>query len=222
MFQHLTQKAYLERWKTNGKIHIFSKRENKWTKPKDSAKRILGLEDMQTQAMETAFANIETCIGHTNDDGLIGSDEKANILATWIALHGLWNARNADILKNCDYKKDVEELAHLLRQHYAFFLNTPEDTLITCDNPITKLIYEDAGSCKQLYFAPLSPRRAAIIIQDDKVPVVSPPKWNEATFNNATDICVSWDSDLHFNSTAPLFSLWPQDTQPDHSVKPLL
>lgn len=141
---------------------------------------------MQSQAMEMAFANVETCIGHTDDDAFIGSDERANTFATWIALHGLRNARNADNLKNCDYKTTVEELAHHHRQHYAFFLKRSEDTLITCDNPITKLTYKDAGEDKELFFAPLNPRRAVVIVQDDKMPVVSPPKWNELTFRNAT------------------------------------
>ena len=218
MFQHLTQKAYLERWKTNGKIYVFSKRANRWTKPKNSAKRILGLDDMQSPAMETAFANVETCIGHTDDGTLIGSDERANIFATWIALHARRNARNADGLKDCDYKKNVEELAHHLLQHYAFFRNRPQDALITCDNPITRLAYEDAGENKELFFAPLSPRRAVIIVQDDKLPLVSPQQWNEATFRNATDICVSWDNDLHCDSTATPFSMWPQGTQPDRSL----
>jgi hypothetical protein len=209
MFQHFTQKAYLERWKANGKIHLFSKRKNEWTKPKNSAKRVLGLNDMQSTAMETAFAAVETCIGHTDDCTLIGSDEKANAFATWIALHARRNARNADGLKDCDYKKSVAELAHHLRQHYAFFLKTREDVLITCDNPITKLRYEDAGENKELFFAPLSPRRAVVIVQDDKVPIVSPPQWNELTFRNATDLCVSWNNDLHFDPTAPPFSVWP-------------
>jgi Protein of unknown function (DUF4238) len=211
MFQHLTQRAYLERWNTNGKIYLFSKCENRWKPPKNSARKILGLEDVQSQAMETAFANVETCIGHTDDDALIGSDEKANTFATWIALHGLRNARNADSLKNGDYKRIVEELAHYLRLHYAFFLKTPEDALITCDNPITKLRYPDAGEDKELFFAPISPRRAVVIVQDDKVPVVSSQNWNESTFRNATDICVSWDSALHFDPTAEPFSRWPQD-----------
>jgi|GEM_PF-4057767 len=221
MFQHFTQKAYLERWKTNGKIYLFSKLENRWTKPKDSAERILGLDDMQSPEMETAFANVETCIGHTDDGTLIGSDEKANTFATWIALHARRNARNADSLKNCDYKKTVEELAHHLRQHYGFFLKTTQNALITCDNPITKLKYEDAGEGKELFFAPISPRRAVVIISDDKVPVVSPSQWNELTFRNATDICVSWNNDLHFDSTGPPFSMWPTGTQLNHSATPL-
>lgn len=206
MFQHLTQKAYLERWKTNGKIHLFSKSENRWMRPKDSAKRILGLEDMQSQIMETAFANVETCIGHTNNDALIESDEKATTFATWIALHGLRNARNAGSLKDRDYKKAVEKLAHHLRQHYAFFLTTSQDALITCDNPITKLVYKDAGEDKELFFAPLSPRRAVVIVPDDKVPIKIP--WNELTFRNASNICVSWESNLHVDLTAPPFSMW--------------
>ena len=215
MFQHLTQKAYLERWKTNGQIHLFSKSENRWKKPKDSARRILGLEDVQSEAMETAFANVETYIGHTNDDALIGSDEKANTFATWIALHALRSARNADSLKNCDYKRIVEELADHLRQHYAFFLKLPENAFITCDNPITKLKYNDAGEYKELFFAAISPCRGVAIVQDDKRPIVPPSKWNQSTFTNATDICVSWDSDLHFDPTAEPFSIWPQGTQSD-------
>jgi hypothetical protein len=211
MFQHLAQRAYLERWKINEKIHLFSKSENRWMRPKDSAKRILGLEDMQSQIMETAFANVETCIGHTDDDALIESDEKATTFATWIALHGLRNALNAGSLKDRDYKKDVEELARRLRQHYAFFLTTAENALITCDNPITKLVYKDAGKDKDLFFAPLGPRRAVVILPDDKVPVAIP--WNELTFRNATNICVSWDSSLHFDPTLPPFSSGQRATQ---------
>ena len=211
MFQHLTQRAYLERWKTNGKIYLFSKSEKRWKKPKDSARKILGLEDVQSQDMETAFASVETCIGHTDDDRLILSDEKANTFVTWIALHGLRNARNVDSLRNCDYKQAVEKLAHQIRQRYGFFQKMPENALITCDNPISKVGYEDGGVYKELLFAPLSPRKAVVILPDDKRPSVSPQNWNEVTFRNATDICVSWDSDLHFDPTEP-FSLGLQGT----------
>lgn len=176
---------------------------------------------MQSSAMETAFADVETCIGYTDDGPLIGSDKKANTFATWIALHARRNARNVAGLRNCDYKNTVVELAKHLRQHYAFFLKTTEDALITCDNPITRLKYVDAGEDKELFFGPISPRRAVIIIQDDKVPVASPPQWNEVTFRNATDICISWNRDLHFDPTATPFSMWPQGTPPDHSAKPL-
>jgi Protein of unknown function (DUF4238) len=202
MFQHLTQKAYLERWKINGKIHLFSKSENRWMRPKDSAKRILGLENVQSQVMETAFADVETCIGHTDDDSLIESDERATTFANWIALHARRNALNAGSLKDGDYKQDVEKLAHHLRQHYAFFLTTAENAFITCDNPITKLPYKDAGKDKELFFAPLGPRRAVIIVPDDKVPIKV--RWNELTLRNATNVCVSWDSDLHLSVMFPV------------------
>jgi hypothetical protein len=72
---------------------------------------------MQSQVMETAFADIESYIGHT-DDSLIESDQKAVTFANWIALHARRNALNSGSLKDRDYKQDVEILAHHLRQHY--------------------------------------------------------------------------------------------------------
>ncbi|MEO8352185.1 MAG: hypothetical protein ABI680_10685, partial [Chthoniobacteraceae bacterium] len=64
------QKAYLERWKIHRKLYLFSKLENRWAKPRKSAKRILGMEDIQSLAMEPRLERLQRALLFAEEFGL--------------------------------------------------------------------------------------------------------------------------------------------------------
>ena len=122
-FQHLTQKRYLDRWNLNGHLYLINKNTMNVT-PFQSAKSILGMEDIQTPAMETAFGDVESCIGNIHTQGQLTDPKDVRKLAKWIALHAIRCKRYAHVLATLDYRGDVEKLADYFQQHHAVIRET--------------------------------------------------------------------------------------------------
>ena len=66
-YQHLTQRAYLEAWKLDGNIYLIDKATQVATS-RQSAKRVLGMDNLQTPEMEAAFNDVESSVGLLQTD----------------------------------------------------------------------------------------------------------------------------------------------------------
>ncbi len=207
-YQHFAQCAYLERWKTAKHLYLIDKVTGAVT-PKQSAKRIMGMDDMQTAAMETAFSRVEQCIGHTAHEGEIKDPAWIQLLAEWMALHLVRNALNCATLARVDYEPEVQRLGLHLGAHYGFWMDFTGDEFITGDNPVVQICDQN----ETFYFAALSPRRCVYLVRDDKIPMdggkpgLMPPTINWYIYKAASRYCVSFDGHLHIEDL-------PSQTQP--------
>jgi hypothetical protein len=193
-YQHFVQCAYLERWKTPKYLYLIDKTTGIVT-PKQSAKGIMGMESMQTAAMETAFSKVEQCIGNTAHSGELKDPAQIRLFAEWMALHLVRNALNSGTLAGLDYAREVQRLGLHLGAHYGFWVNFTGDVFITGDNPVVQIT--DTKK-KTFYFAALSPRRCVYLVGDDKIPKgFMPPTINWYIYKAASRYCVSFDGHLH-------------------------
>jgi hypothetical protein len=153
----------------------------------------MGMENMQTAAMEQAFADVESCIGHTNHRGEIVDDPFVRLLAEWMALHLVRNALNAPTIGAADYSPFVRRLAVHLAGHHGYWMDFDGDVFITGDNPVVEI----STSKESFYLAALSPRRCVFLVWEDKVPPFLPPTINWYIYKAASRYCVSFDEHLH-------------------------
>ena len=197
-FQHTAQRAYLERWKVEGCLYLYDKSLGQFAK-KQSAKSILGMENMQSEAMEKAFCRVEECIGHTTHVGEMKDERLVRSFAEWMALHLVRNALNASELFGKNYAAEVQRLSLHLGAHFGFWMDFTGDVFITGDNPVVPVIYEG----ETFYVAALSPRRCVYLVAEDKIPgeggkqALMPPRINRLIHDAATKYCVSFDRELH-------------------------
>lgn len=161
--------------------------------PKQAAKRILGMENMQSAAMEQAFAEVEKCIGHTDHVGEIVEPAFVRLLAEWMALHLVRNALNAPTLGSTDYAPFVRRLADHLAAHHGHWMDFNGEVFIAGDNPVVEI----RDSKESFYLAALSPRRCVFLVWEDKVPPFLPPTINWYIYKAASRYCVSFDEHLH-------------------------
>jgi hypothetical protein len=207
-YQHYVQCAYLARWKTAKCLYLIDKATGAVT-PKQSPKGIMGLENMQRAAMETAFSKVEQCIGHTAHPGEIKDAEWIRFLAEWMALHLVRNALNSDTLAGRDYEREVRRLGQLLEAHHGFWMDFTGDVFITGDNPVVPI----SDRNETFYIAALSPRRCVYLVVDDKIPMEGgkpgfmPPTINWYIYKAASRYCVSFDGCLHIEDLAPQMPL---------------
>jgi hypothetical protein len=203
-FQHIVQRAFLERWKGPDGIYLIEKATGTVSR-KHSARNILGMENMQTDAMENAFADVETCIGNTSHQGELTKPADIRLLAKWMALHFVRNSLNASAIGAMDYAPLVEKWTTHLAAHHATWMDVQGDVFITGDNPVVSLKSES----ETLYFASLSPRRCIYFIKEDKLPMedgktgFSPQTINWYVFKAASKYCVSFDNSLHIEDWVP-------------------
>ena len=190
-FQHLTQKAYLEHWKLGSNLYLINKHTGE-ASPCQSAKRILGMYDVQTPEMEAAFSEVESCIGNLHTTGELTDPHDKRMLAKWVALHAIRCAKNVDKLPS-DYTYSVEHMADYFQRHHCFFLDSPKPAFITCDNPCLYLLRDGIP----FWFIPASPFRCACF--SPITAYAQSPPWdvNKNTLRAASDYCVSFDGDLH-------------------------
>ena len=197
-FQHTAQRAYLERWNDGHGLYLYDKSTGKFTL-EQSAKRILGIENMQSEAMENAFRNVERCIGNTGHLGEMKDNELVRSFAEWMALHLVRNALNASGLGGKDYAAEVRRLGLHLGAHFGFWMDFTGDVFITGDNPVVPVVYNG----ETFYIAALSPRRCVYLIAEDKIPGeggkhgLMPPRINQLIHDAASRYCVSFDRNLH-------------------------
>jgi len=168
-FQHLTQKAYLDQWKLGSHLYVIDAKTHE-AKPYQSAKRILGMEDVQSQEMEEAFADVESSLHELQTDAEVTDPNTIYKMAKWTALHYVRSKRHVEILKT-DYRLEVEGFTNLLVSMHAFFVTrkpnadgVTEPTFITCDNPCLYLKHDDLV----FWFVPFSPFSKATFCRTSK------------------------------------------------------
>lgn len=191
-YQHYVQSAYLDRWKVGKYLYLIDK-EAGTVQPKQAAKSIMGMENMQTAAMEQAFAEVEACIGHTDHAGEIVDAGFVRLLAEWMALHLVRNGLNAPTLGTTDYAAMVRRLAGDLAGHHGYWMDFTGDVFITGDNPVVQI----RDTKESFFLAALSPRRCVFLVWEDKVPPFLPPTINWYIYKAASRYCVSFDEHLH-------------------------
>ena len=202
MYQHYTQRAYLERWKVNGYLFLFDK-SGDLTKPESiqSAAKIFGIDDWQSVDQENAFAAVERAKGHTHHVGEITDAAKISILARWMALHAVRNGINAPDISKINYETEVDKLAARFEGHYGFFQDFAAESLITGDSPVVWVRHEK--SPVDFYIAPAGPKRCVYLMPDDITfshngkPLFQADEINRLVFKNAARYCVSFDASLH-------------------------
>lgn len=193
-YQHLVQRAYLERWKVAKYLYVIDK-TNGGVIPRQSAKGIMGKEGMQTAEMESAFEKTERCIGNTAQPGEIIDRGQIHLFAEWMALHLVRNALNSDKLAHSDYAHEVRQLSLYLGKHYGYWMDFSRDILITGDNPVVQIL-DTKG--QGFYFAAMSPRRCVFLVDRDRIPKdFMPPTINWYIYKAASRYCVSFDRYLH-------------------------
>jgi hypothetical protein len=197
-YQHYVQSAYLYRWKVTKYLYLIDKTTGT-VSPKSAAKRIMGMKNMQTAAMETAFGKVEECIGHTAHQGEIMDTVSIRLLAEWMALHLVRNALNASSIGTADYVPLVKKRAADLANYHGRWMDFTGDVFITGDNPVVEI----RDSHESFYIAALSPRRCVYLVWDDKIPWehgqpgFMPPTINWYIYKAASRYCVSFDEHLH-------------------------
>lgn len=195
-YQHLTQRAYLNRWNTGAGIHQYDKQDKIWSRAQ-AAKRLGGEYDIQPEAMEKRFVSIEKHVGHTNQERELHELAEKEILAGWIALHAVRCRRNIDLLKEVDYSAEVKQLTDHLLQFYANWCDFKSQRLITSDNPV---LFMKTVTEETFYIVPVSPLRCAFLCAVDKYPetyAMHPHLINRLIYNGASRYCYSFDRDLH-------------------------
>lgn len=202
MYQHYTQRAYLEQWNTGGGLFVFDKAGD-LGKPinKGSAKRIFGIEDWQSMELENAFSDVETVKGNVDHVGEITSPKMIAQLARWMALHVVRNGINAPTVASFDYRPEVDRLAALFELHHGFWQDFATDCLITGDSPVVRVANQ--RSPIEFIVAPANPRRCVYLMPGDigfshnGKPLFQPDQINRLVMNNAARYCVSFDPGLH-------------------------
>jgi hypothetical protein len=197
-YQHTAQRAYLERWNGGRGLYLYDKNTENFAL-EQSAKRILGFDNMHSDAMENAFRNVEKCIGNTAHVGEMKDDKLARAFAEWMALHLIRNALNAGDLRGKDYATEVKALGSHLGAHFGFWMDFTGDVFITGDNPVVEI----RDRKESFFLAALSPRRCVFLIREDKIPPFLPPTINWYIYKAASRYCVSFDEELHIEDLAP-------------------
>ena len=197
-FQHTAQRAFLERWSDGHGLYLYDKSTGNFSF-EQSAKRIMGFENMQSEAMENAFRNVETCIGNTGHAGEMKDDKLVRSFAEWMALHLIRNALNAGDLNGKDYAAEVKALGLHLGAHFGFWMDFTGDVFITGDNPVVEI----RDSKESFFLAALGPRRCVFLVREDKIPPFMPPTINWYIYKAASRYCVSFDQHLHIEDQPP-------------------
>ncbi len=202
MYQHYTQRAYLERWKVGGVFFLFEKEHGACApQQKTSAGKIFGLDDWQSMDLENAFADVEQCVGHIDAVGEVTEAEKMRLLSRWLALHAVRNGLNAPDIAKINYGGEVDRLAAHFEGHFGFWQEFQVNSLITGDNPVVWMKHE--ATTADFYIAPVSPKRCVYLMPDDRIfqrngkPLFQAVEINQFVYRAATKFCVSFDADLH-------------------------
>ena len=168
--------------------------------PHQSAKRVFGMEGLQTPEMEAAFADVESCLGNIHTQGELTNPKDVRKLAKWVALHAIRCKRHAQLLATLDYRGDVEKLADYFQQHNAIILTwhekatgQPAPAFITCDNPCLYLNRDSVN----FWYVPVSPFRCLCFAPFNGFAESPPWDINKNVLQCATDHCVSFDANLH-------------------------
>jgi hypothetical protein len=200
MYQHYVQKAFLDRWKRGEKLYIFDKFFHPpRPSPRRSVKREFGSVDWQSSAMEKAFSDVESCVGHTNHSGEITDPKQVGMFMSWMALHLVRNAFNFEKIAGENYDTTVDSVKKRLLNYNVFWQEFECDALITGDNPVVCM----NTKTESFFIAPLNPRRCVYLVQGDRLPkegsalCLHPLTINRIVFNTATRYCLSFDERLH-------------------------
>jgi hypothetical protein len=206
VFQHLTQRAYLDQWKLGKHLYLIDCKTHEAT-PFQSARSILGMEDVQSQEMEDAFADVERSLHELKSDAEVTDPNTIYKMAKWTALHYVRSKRHVEILKT-DYRLEVEGFTNSLVQLHAFFVSRRpnadglvEPTFITCDNPCLYLKHGDLV----FWLVPLSPFKYISFAPQRGWYESLPWDFNKNVLAAATEYCVSFDPLLH--TEKPSFNL---------------
>jgi hypothetical protein len=197
-YQHLTQKKYLDKWNLDGKLYLIDKKTGE-AEPKQSAKSILGYNDIQTPEIEKAFNDVESALHLIETNVELTDPEQIRLFVKWFALHAVRCKRNASIISKADYRGDVEHLANYFQGLTPIIITSHnkdgslKPSFITCDNPCVYL-YRDG---LEFWLVPVSPFRY-MSFAPYNLWADSPP-WdiNKNIVQAATDHCVSFDESLH-------------------------
>ncbi len=206
MFQHTSQRSFLNRWKRGKylyRIHRISGAVRRY----QGANRIdgFGAEDWQSADMEKAFADVEKVVGYTDHSGELIDQKKIQVLARWLALHFVRTRQHREVAlaNGRDYRAAVDLIQEKIQTFHGFFSDFSEPVFITGDNPVALIATASPGPPEWLV-APLSPTRCIYVMSQNKLPSESgmklglrPSTINQLIVNASTEYCLSFDCSLH-------------------------
>jgi hypothetical protein len=205
MFQHTSQRSFLNRWKLGSHMYRIGK-NSRAVKPFQSANRIdgFGAENWQSLEMEKAFADVEKVVGYTDNPGELLDTKKIQMLSRWLALHFVRARRHRDVaLSNGrDYRSAVDLVERAIMSYHGYFADFTQPVFITGDNPVA-LVGTPRPGTPEWFVAPLSPSRCIYVMSQNLLPSepglhgLRPTTINQLILNEATDYCLSFDRSLH-------------------------